>query len=244
MVNDFENTLRTLILLFLSNEPDNYKISNERIEKWIEKRNLETKKKKGVNSENRLIYYSDFYDIETIINKNWNIFKEVFIDKKRFDVFFKEVSNYRNIIAHGRSLHRSQELLLEGILLDFKTLITVYHNKNKMVDDYYISILKISDNLGNIWSRTEAPNSKILLREGDFYEIEIEAFDPKNRDIEYTISTLSSELHIIQKNGKFNFVVSSRMIKKSITVYCKVSTPHSDYENSEMRTIVLSVLPK
>jgi len=68
MIVEFENTLRRLIIELIGAEDDSdYKISPDRIKKWIEKRNEESKRNKGVMFENRILYYSDFYDIKTIV---------------------------------------------------------------------------------------------------------------------------------------------------------------------------------
>jgi hypothetical protein len=186
MINEYENLLRTIILEFLGDNPSEYKISDERINKWKEKKDIEVKKSKGICLENRLIYYSDFYDLKTIINKNWELFSLVFLNKKRFEVFFEELENYRNSAMHGRSLTKSQNLILEGILLDQKNLKTIYHNKNKMKEDYFIQITKVSDNIGNIWSETGKSN-KPILRVDDEYELLVEATDPLDREIIYEL---------------------------------------------------------
>lgn len=35
--------------------------------------------------------------------------------------------------------------------MDLKNAITIYNNKENLVDDYFISIHKVSDNLGSSW---------------------------------------------------------------------------------------------
>jgi hypothetical protein len=192
MINEYENTLRTIIINFLgSGDSVEYKVSNDRIERWKEKREIESKKNNGLNFETRILYYSDFYDLKAIVLKHWELFIKVFHDKKRFEVFFPELENFRNTISHGRNLTLSQESLLKGIVLDLKNQITVFHNKNEMKEDFFIRITKINDNLGNIWEQggnSPAP----ILRVGDEYELLIEANDPKGRNIKYKIFTLEA----------------------------------------------------
>ncbi len=84
--------MRRLIISILgSKDSSNYKVSDERITKWKEKREIEIKKNRGISFENRLIYYSDFYDLRTIISKNWESFLPILINKKRFEIFFQRL---------------------------------------------------------------------------------------------------------------------------------------------------------
>ncbi|MDR2955603.1 MAG: hypothetical protein LBV43_11025 [Prevotella sp.] len=242
MINEYENLLRNIILNFLGENAEVYKISPDRIDKWKDKKKEDDGRNKGLK-ETRIIYYSDFYDLETIINKNWEIFSPLFEDKKRFNTFFKEVYNFRNTVAHGRKLTKSQLYLLEGILLDLNNLQTIYHNKNNMVDDFFISINKISDNLGNVWTKERRTTIQPTLRVGDEYEILIEANDPKDREIEYEVRTLDGRLIIKQKNNRFNFRIGENLICRSSSLLIRARTLNSDYENETNVTALLTVLP-
>lgn len=243
MINEYENTLRRLIISIIGSEDNvDYKASPDRIEKWKEKREIEIKKNKGLLFENRILYYSDFYDLKTIIDKNWNLFLPILNNKKRFEIFFKELENYRNTISHGRNLTTSQNLLLEGILIDLKNTITIYHNKNEMKEDYFIRIIKINDNLGNIWD-SDLKVTEPILRVGDQYELVIEANDPKDREIEYKIFTLG-KLSITQKSNRFNIKVENNLVGQNTTLYISAYTPNTEYKNEASEMISITVLPK
>lgn len=243
MINEYENTLRRLIISIIGSEDNSkYKVSSSRIEKWKEKRAIEVAKNKGLQFENRILYYSDFYDLKTIIDKNWNLFLPILSNKKRFDVFFKELENYRNTISHGRNLTTSQNLLLEGILIDLKNTITIYHNKNEMKEDYFIRIIKINDNLGNIWD-SKLTEKTPVLRVGDHYELTIEANDPKNRPIEYKILNLGN-FRMVQKSNRFNIKIENDLVGEKTTLYISAYTPDTEYKNSAFKTIRMMVLPK
>lgn len=243
MINEYENTLRTIIIHFLgSSDSTNYKVSSDRIEKWKEKREIENKKNKGLNFETRIIYYSDFYDLKTIVLKDWDLFLKIFHDKKRFEVFFSELENYRNTISHGRNLTLSQETLLKGILLDLKNQITIFHNKNEMKEDFFIRITKINDNLGNIWEKGNKSGHPIL-RVGDDYELLVEANDPKGRKIKYKIFTLGN-FQMEQESNRFNFKITNSLVESHVTLYVTVSTPESEYKNEAAEMITLTILPK
>ncbi len=244
MINEYENTLRRLIIQIIGGDDSSpYKVSEDRIIKWEEKREIEIKKNNGIIFENRLLYYSDFYDLEKIILKNWDLFLPILNNKKRFEIFFAEVENFRNTIAHGRNLISGQEFLLKGILSDLKNLITLYHNKNEMKEDFFVEIIKITDNLGNIWDRQlKTPNP--ILRVGDEYELIIEANDPKERRIEYEIFTMSGTLKITQDFNRFNFIIENKLVSRLVSLYIVVRTPDSEYKNDALEVISLTILPK
>ncbi|MFN0730154.1 hypothetical protein [Polaribacter gochangensis] len=243
MIIEYENTLRKLIIYLFGKDGESYKISAERLEKWKEKKEIQNKKNNGVLLEKRLIFYSDFYDLKTIINKNWLLFLPFLKNKKRFEIFFKEVENYRNTIAHGRNLTLGQEHLLNGILSDLKNSITIYHNKNEMKQDYFLRITQVSDNLGNVWDNI-INQVKPTLRVGDDYEIIIEANDPKDREIEYCINTISNELRIEQKSNRFNFKIENNLVGEHITFLVSAFTPSSTYENKTGFGITFTILPQ
>lgn len=247
MVNEYENTIRRLIISILGGEDKDvkkYKVTENRINQWILKRNIEQKKNNGILFENRILFYSDFYDLETIIDKNWEIFLPVLNDKKRWLVFFKEVEKFRNTIAHGRQLIKSQEDLLSGIVMDLKNSMTIFHNKNNMKEDFFIEIIRITDNLGNSWGKSIFERSeRPILREGDEYEINIEANDPKDREIEYRLSALGSDFLLAQKSNKFRFVITPNLIGRMVNILVHVRTPESDYKNEHAMDLTLCVLP-
>jgi len=242
MVNEYENTLRRLIYQIISDDDSSpYKVTDDRIQKWKEKREAESKKNNGILLEKRLLYYSDFYDLKTIILKNWELFLPILSDKKRFEVFFSEIESCRNAIAHGRNIISSQEFLLKGILSDLKNSITIYHNKNEMKDDFFIEIIRVCDNLGNIWDSNERPPQP-TLRVGDEYELIVEANDPKNRRIEYEIFS-AKDFKIVQDSNRFNFTIENRLVGKDVWLLVVVRTPDSEYENEASKSIDLTILP-
>jgi hypothetical protein len=243
MIVEYENTLRKLIIFLLGKEVESYKISEDRIEKWKEKKVIQSKKNNNVLFEKRLIFYSDFYDLKTIIDKNWTVFLPILKNKKRFEIFFKEIENFRNTVAHGRNLTLGQEQLLNGILSDLKNSITIHHNKNEMKEDYFLRITQVNDNLGNVWDDI-INQVKPILRVGDDYEITIEANDPKDRKVEYCINTINNELRIEQNSNRFNFKIENDLVGENITILISAFTPDSTYENKAVFGISLTILPK
>ena len=66
--------------------------------------------------EERLIYYADFYDLKTILKKNWDTsFADALGDWKTFDVWLTELEKLRDPDAHRRELLPHQKSLIIGI---------------------------------------------------------------------------------------------------------------------------------
>jgi hypothetical protein len=107
-LKNFENSLRDLINEILSNAKgdnwfDNCGLSDNRIQSWRDSKEREQKRIK--HSDERLIYYSDFYDLKEIVKKNWEIeFTNIFKSKKEFEILFDLLEQYRNPEAHRREL--------------------------------------------------------------------------------------------------------------------------------------------
>lgn len=246
MTKQYENTLRQLIIDILGDADDSdYNISSEISDKWFAKRKVEQKKNDGFLFEKRIIYYSNFEDLGIIIDKNWDQFLPILKDKKRFQVFFKEVGQFKRSVDSGNKLIQSQENLLAGIVMDLRNAITIYNNQKNLVDDYFISIQKISDNLGSSWLKSDAENQKKpVVKVGDSYELLVEANDPKDRKIEYQLAHFTGKLKINQNSNRFDFKIDKAMIGQNTMLIIKAFTKESDYVNESIRKIYLTVLPE
>jgi hypothetical protein len=243
LVQEYENSLRLIISMILGNDDNtDFRVTPERIEKWKEKREIERKKLNGILTEPRLLYYSDFYDLKTIVIKNWDKFILVLDEKKRFEVLFSEIENFRNAISHSRELLPYQENLIKGIVGDIKTQIIKYHNKNMEADDFFIKILKVSDSLGNSWDCTLPKDtyvSPLCLRVGDTFEIIVEAHDPKGREIFYSVQNKIARSEL----NKFTIEVEKHMVSKSQLFTITAFTKNDEYKNSESWYLFYPVIP-
>ncbi len=243
-IQEYENILRTIIISILGTDDDApLKITSDRIDKWKEKREVERNKFNGKLSENRLIYFSDFYDLENIISKNWELFKDIFIEKKKFHVYFNTMETFRNTYAHGRTLFNYQESLIDGILGETKTLLTKFHNKNMNKDDYFIKFLRISDNLGNFSDGNSNMITEATLKVGDQLELKLEAFDPKGRKIKYSWKIPMKGKQESNFTGNFKIIVSKEMIASRSVFLLSAETEESDYANSIQITAHYCILP-
>lgn len=247
MIQDYENSLRYIISHILGDaDTTDFKVSPDRIEKWKEKREIEKKKYKGALDENRIIYYSDFYDLGTIVSKNWDKFKDVFHDKKRFEVLFHEIETFRDTISHSRDLMPYREHFLSFAVGDLKNKITIYHNKNMNRDDYFIRILKVSDSIGHIWvnpnPRENGFDTNSTIRVGGSLEFLVDAFDPKGRQILFELNCGQSKLQ--NSDGKFTMEITKEMVFPTVTSFhITASTEGSEYENKARISLFYTVLP-
>lgn len=247
MTEKYENTLRSIIIQALGSHDDSdYKVSEDRINKWKEKREIETKKYKGSNTENRLIYFSDFYDLKNIIIKNWEVFNPTLLNKKKFEVFFDEIEKFRNTLAHGRTIHSYQESLLNGITEELILNQVNYHNKNLNVEDYFLKIIRFSDNIGTVWEIGDPTifDSSTKLLVGNTLEFFIETFDPKGRNIEVELIHNSTDEKFKFSNNRLSIEITENMIAKKSGFRICASSNESIYDNSETLIVMYTILPK
>lgn len=240
MIKEYENILRTVICQVLGDKDDaEFRVTSDRLSIWKKRRDEEKK----IQLETRLIYYSDFYDLYTVINKNWLYFKPIFDDKKRFEIFFSEAARYRNTLAHGRELLSYQISLLSGIIGDLKYKIMCYHSKNMNPDDYFLKILKVTDSLGSIWEYGMKPiiHTRKTLRVDDEIEYIIDAFDPKGRKMAYSINLEGKEINY--KSNKLTLKITSGMVSKITSIILTVRTSKTEYKNKDSVNFLYSVIP-
>lgn len=182
-----ENDLRDLIFSLLYNRfgkdwISNCGVASDRIEKWQQKQ-IEDQKRLTI-ADTRILYYSDFYDLKTIVKKNWDqSFKDVFENLKEFETLFSILEEYRNPEAHRRELLPYQKNLAIGISGKIRSQITSYYSKIETGESYYPRIEYAQDSFGNSYSlnlkdRFRSIQTKTILRPGNVVEFTIAAFDP------------------------------------------------------------------
>ncbi|GAB3870748.1 hypothetical protein GCM10028824_19750 [Hymenobacter segetis] len=193
-LQDVENVLRDFISAGLDKKfgPDWFSkcgLPDDRIAKWKEKLEIENKKQKHSSCDPRLIYYSDFYDLRNMLNKNWDIFSAALGEKKEVDALLGMLENYRNSNAHGRELLTYQKHLVVGITGEIRNRITKFRSMQETGADYFPRIESVHDNYGNSWKVDEygIVRTGKLLREGDVLEYIVSATDPQGEELEYSI---------------------------------------------------------
>lgn len=152
-INGVENALRDLVEVVMTRKIGPQWISSagvsvERVEKWKERRAEEPKRRPGGSTEDRLLYYSDFSDVVSIIQKNWSgEFKTCIDERKRFDVYTDRLAAFRNPDAHSRMLRPFEEHLVEGICGELIQEITVYLSSGAggPEPEYFARIEEVTD---------------------------------------------------------------------------------------------------
>jgi hypothetical protein len=191
-LKEVENSLRDFISYLMTLEKGEEWIeksgaSADRIIIWKERREVENKKQKFSTPEQRLIYYSDFFDLSTILDKNWNKnFEEALGERKTILLFLKILDDFRNPDAHRRELLPHQKHLILGISGEIRNRIILYRSKKETGEDFFPRIESIRDNLGNYYLLDgKSINENLILRPGDFLSFVIAANDPLGEPLEY-----------------------------------------------------------
>jgi hypothetical protein len=219
-------------------------VSEERLRIWSEKKVIEDKKFEGGTSDGRLIYYSDFYDLITILQKNWQDFKAVFGEWKETEVLLKLLSYFRNPDAHHRELLSHQKHLIIGIAGELRNRIIKYRSKMETGDDVFPRIESIRDNLGNVWvtGTKGRVKHKNVLRVGDTLEFVIAASDPLGGELNYSIL---NEIDW-QKDNTLRITLGKEHIGRSqnfIMVILSEREYHASNESDDAVIFAYDILP-
>lgn len=196
-LRDAENALRDFVAAELGqrlgpNWLNDCGVSADRLAKWKERKEAEEKRQEAGVVEERLLYYADFYDLKTILNKHWSSFAPALGDWKTFEVYLTELERLRDPDAHRRELLPHQKHLVLGIAGEIRNRIVRHRSKGETADDYFPRIESARDSLGNIWVPrgdldTKGVITKIALRPGDRLEFTITATDPEGLPLDYGI---------------------------------------------------------
>ena len=191
-LKDTENTLRDFIALTLQNKfGNNWEekcgVTETRLTHWKERKAVEEKRQETGVVEERLIYYADFYDLKTILEKNWSEFSAALGDWKTMKVWLGELEKLRDPDAHRRELLPHQKNLIQGIAGEIRTRLIRYRSKQETSEDYYPRIESARDSIGNIWTPVGGTvMQSTLLRPRDVIDFVITATDPLGEELEYT----------------------------------------------------------
>jgi hypothetical protein len=184
-LKDTENSLRDFIAFILSSSfgsdwEQKCGVTEDRLNKWKERKESENKRQKSGARDERLIYYADFYDLKTILKKHWNLFSIAFGDFKTFEVWLSELEKLRDPDAHRRELLPHQKNLILGVSGELRTKIARYRSSQETSDSYYPRIEFVADNLGNSWKVGDSiwVQTGMKLRPGDIIEYIVTASDP------------------------------------------------------------------
>ncbi len=193
-VKDTENLLRDFIAAVLESVfgrdwPAKCGVTAERVGKWEERRESEKARQEGGAVDPRLIYYADFYDIQTLLKKNWQKFAPALGDLKTMEVYLDELEKLRDPGAHGRELLPHQKQLACGIAGEIRTRLIRYRSKMETSSDCFPRIESAMDSLGSIWT-PQGPSgqhcfTEKILRPGDVIDFVLTASDPFGAELKH-----------------------------------------------------------
>ena len=227
-LKDAENALRDFIALVLEDEKgadwiNDCGVSNDRVSQWKGRQEEDQKRLPTGAQEARLIYYADFYDLGTILKKNWSgKFSDAFGKFKTIDVFLDQLERLRNPDAHRRELLSHQKHLAIGIAGDLRNRIARYRSSMETSEGYYPRIESVADNYGNSWA-PGGPHSSVVptstrLRIGDHLEFVISATDPEGEDVEYAARIMRRGAAVWQADHVVHIDIGSGDIGRHLDV--------------------------
>lgn len=235
-----ENALRDLFNFILrsklgDNWVENCGVTNNRILQW-QNRQQEDHRKFG-SCDPRLIYYADFYDLKTILKKNWqNGLSEIFGNLKETEVFFDILADLRNPDAHRRELLPYQSQLAEGISGKLRTNISGFLSTMETRDAYYSKIESIQDSLGNTWAIGDRNpyETKCMLRVGDTLQFQVSGSDPLSDEIEFGLFPLTEHRKVQwNKSGSFELTFENEHVNQRLWIFVAVKSPREFHATSE-----------
>ena len=253
-LKDAENSLRDFIasVLMTALGPDwlsQCGVSIQRLEKWSERKAVEESRQKGGVVEERLLYYADLYDLETILSKNWDHFADALGDRKTFLVLLKELERLRDPDAHRRQLLPHQMHLAIGISGEIRTRIVRYRSRMETTQECFPRIESVIDNYGNQWSPLpHAPKcvlTKLHLRPGDTIEFIVTARDPEDLPLDYSLS-IAGTPGAWQASPSFSLRLSDEHIREVLRVFLRIRSNrsyHADGQFDDQIFFQYSVLP-
>jgi len=254
-LKEVENSLRDFIARVLEGEYgdewiDECGVSVKRIERWKERKAAETKRQQTGAVEERLLYYADFYDLGTILRKNWSgEFSQALGGKwKTIEVFLTELEKLRDPQAHQRELLPHQKHLIIGISGEIRNRLVRYRSKMETGDDYYPRLECVRDNLGHVWvpADNDLLNTGARLRPGDTVEWVVSATDPMDDTLSYNAYIIGVGETGWQENSVLNLTMTTADVARSCFVRIDIRSPreyHARDKIDDRVTFVYEVLP-
>ncbi|MDD5300992.1 MAG: Swt1 family HEPN domain-containing protein [Gallionella sp.] len=254
-LHDAENSLRDFIALVLSQNKNDWigscGVAPDRIARWEERKSSEAKRQESGAVEERLIYYADFYDLKTILKKNWpGAFSEALGDWKTFEVYFSELEKLRDTDAHRRELMPHQKHLILGVSGEIRNRIVRYRSKMETLDGYFPRIESARDSLGNIWVPGNKNGGNVItesiLRPGDILDFVITASDPEGLPVEYSVGLSSTASYKWQANHNLQFSIADKHISRIFVIQLSIRSNrpyHASSQYDDSVSFFYKVLP-
>lgn len=123
-----ENSLRLAIRSVLGDSWETV-FDSEKTSRIVERQDEDRRHRHGAIVNDDRLAYTELHDLHTIIDKRWaDGFKDVFGDKRRFDVYLKTVEGLRNVSAHNRQFLPFEVDLISGVSGRIRNQVTLYRS--------------------------------------------------------------------------------------------------------------------
>jgi hypothetical protein len=249
-LNLLENVLRDLIEKVLRKPHGDTWLAHtgltqDRLDKWQERRDEEPKRRPGGEVDQRLLYYADFPDVVAIIQKNWaGGFKDCFHDRKRFDVYMDRLSAFRNPHAHSRELLPFEQQLVVGMTGQLRQEITVFLSTGGTgpEPELFPRIEEVRDNFGTraVGQATDNTNvgegtSTMVLHPGDKLAFVARAWDPEDGPIKWTVH-FPTQNRILDFKGhviEVEWTIELRDVAQSSYLYFQIASTRPYHRHTD-----------
>jgi len=230
-------------------------VTAERIAGWEERRDAEGKRRSGAVIEERILWYSNFTDLFTMIRKNWDLFKECFGDLKKVEMYLQRLAEIRDPGAHSRALLPFENALIEGLTGELRQQVTLYRagGGGGPEPEHFARIEEVRDSFGNrvAGSGSADPGLRdcdVILRPGDRLELSGSAWDPDGLAVRWEVELKRVRVLYEGAGGSFTCVwdVREQDIAEGADVYVTIASerPYSRFGSfDDMVTIRYRVLP-
>jgi hypothetical protein len=256
-LKDTENSLRDFIAQVLRKKfgdtwVEECGVTDERIQHWRDRKLAEEQRQESGVVEERLIYYADFYDLRTILEKHWSEFEDALGALKTMRVLLSELEKLRDPDAHRRELLPHQKHLALGIAGEIRTRLIRYRSKQETSEDYFPRIECARDSLGNIWTLNYpspiALVTGMTLRVADTVDFVITATDPLGAELEYSINVNRGDLSDWQKSNTVSLTISNAHVGRDVLITLFVRSPRNFHAKTlgydHNITFVYDILPR
>jgi hypothetical protein len=257
-ISTLENVLRDLIERVLSGKYgagwlSHLRIGEERLALWAERREEESKRRPGVSVDPRPLFYSEFTDLASIIDKHWNDgFIDCFRDKKRIQLDLKRLLGYRNPGAHSRPLVLPWEQdLVSGLTGLIRNEVTIYLSARATTEDepdFFARIEEVVDHFGNryVGRATDgigagSPAQRLYV--GDVLTLQCRGADPQGKELYWDMHTLGAVGQKFKGDaGRFDYEITNAAVgvKTAFLIHLRcLERPYSRLESSDDDRLIL-----
>lgn len=244
-ISPLENALRDFIDYILTKKygrdwVTHLRLAPEKIAKWNATQREEFGALTTTTLDGRLLYYSQFHELETIMYKHWEDgFHEAFPGGKRWlEVMLGEINKLRNPTAHSRELMEYQKHLVLGITGEIRTRIMKFRGLKDDMDSYFPVIEHVADSLGNKEANPAygcGIEASEPVRVGDAVEIRVSSTDPLGQPMLYHIGRQRSLAPATWSHENFKTITFEEAdIGKSCDIRIQIKTARGHHAYGEI----------